>query len=129
MSLMSLTRYRRMFMLMGGGIFAFGALVKLHSMRNPGPSGGSAPISMPAPNPAEIWSAECASYACRDFDLEMGTCQRMCERSLVRGVPPRKAADLASMCIDKCKNDDSDTPDCKSECFVLSSTVTASRRR
>jgi hypothetical protein len=129
MSLMSLSRYRRIFMLMGFSLFAFGAVVRWQSKRSLGSSAKPAHAAVPAASPDELWAAQCSARACSDFDLDVGACQALCGRSLARGVPSKDAETIASACSHKCLDDDRDSLECRSECFVFSSNALAAPRR
>ena len=119
MSMSSLTRYRRIIMILGFVIFAGGAVFRWHSKRQLRAVRNIAARAQA--NPAKLWRDECGSYACRDFHLEEADCQRMCDQSTAAGLPGMSPEGIAGACTGKCQHEDSGSQECLAACFVLSS--------
>jgi hypothetical protein len=133
MSLASLTRYRKIIMVLGFSIFAAGAVYRMYAQRRLGSSAGhgsaTTTAERPRATPAELWRNECHSYACRDIHLDEPGCARLCSSSLVRGLPTMKPERIATACISKCEGDGEAGAACESACFIQSSKELARANR
>ena len=125
MGMGSLAKYRKIFMIAGFTIFAFGAIARWHRNRN---LGAVEVKSKLVDTPTEAWHNECVTYACRPIGARGPECTALCDRATAEGTPNTQAERITLACKKFCAAENTPTAACASECLVREATRSAGAR-